>query len=149
MSAEYVRRTYGVTAKRGDRVTVNGRAGTIVSFPGAYLGVRFDGQKHTSRCHPTWRVEATDYPAPPVQPAVRVGLAKALDVELNTVAGYFVEGSHERVLREYQCMIISGPRIHATMFLYGAAVALNTTIAHLLGLDIPSPRPTGQENDDE
>ncbi|AIY01195.1 hypothetical protein ART_1596 [Arthrobacter sp. PAMC 25486] len=29
----------------------------IVSFPGQYIGVRFDGEKITSRCHPTWEVE--------------------------------------------------------------------------------------------
>lgn len=57
MSAEYVRRIYGVPAKRGQRVTVEGRFGTIVSFPGQYLGVRFDGEKWTSRCHPTWEVD--------------------------------------------------------------------------------------------
>lgn len=57
MSAEYVRRYYGVDFKRGDRVTVDGHPGTVVSFPGQYLGVRLDGEKHTSRCHPKWRVE--------------------------------------------------------------------------------------------
>lgn len=56
MSATYVRQTYGVDYKRGDRVTVDGKPGVIVSFPGQYLGVRFDGQRHTSRAHPTWRV---------------------------------------------------------------------------------------------
>ena len=61
MGAEYVRRYYGVTYKRGDRVTVDGRAGTIVSFPGQYLGVRFDGERHTERGYPKWRVE----PFPP------------------------------------------------------------------------------------
>lgn len=43
----------------------------------------------------------------------------------------------ERVLVEYQRMLASGPRIHATMFLYGAAVALNTTIAQLLEMEVP------------
>lgn len=57
MSAEYVRSQYRVDYKRGDRVTVDGRVGTVVSFPGQYLGIRFDGERHTSRCHPTWRVE--------------------------------------------------------------------------------------------
>ena len=57
MSAEVVRQTYAVDYKRGDRVTVDGRPGVIVSFPGQYLGVRFDGERHTSRAHPTWRVE--------------------------------------------------------------------------------------------
>jgi hypothetical protein len=57
MSAEYVRSYYAVDFKVGDRLTVDGRAGLLVSFPGQYLGVRFDGERHTSRCHPTWRVE--------------------------------------------------------------------------------------------
>ena len=57
MSARYVRGYYGVDYKQFDRVTVDGQPGTIVSFPNQYLGVRFDGEKHTSRCHPTWRVE--------------------------------------------------------------------------------------------
>lgn len=67
MSAEYVRRAYGVTYGRGDRVTVDGRPGTVVSFPGQYLGVRLDGDRKTSRCHPTWRVERVDTPRPMVR----------------------------------------------------------------------------------
>lgn len=58
MSAEYVRRYYGVGYKRGDRVTVDGKPGRIVSFPDQYLGVRFDDDpRRTRRTHPTWRVE--------------------------------------------------------------------------------------------
>lgn len=57
MSAEYVRRAYGVPAKRGMHITVEGRPGVIVSFPGQYIGVRFYGEKWTSRCHPTWKVD--------------------------------------------------------------------------------------------
>ena len=54
MSAAYVRSYYAVPYKVGDRLTVDGRPGVLVSFPGHYLGVRF-----TSRAHPTWRVERT------------------------------------------------------------------------------------------
>ena len=57
MTAAYVRAYYNVDYKRGDRITVDGRPGVIVSFPGQYLGVRLDGEKKTSRAHPTWRVE--------------------------------------------------------------------------------------------
>lgn len=57
VSASYVRNHYGVSYKRGDRLVVDGRSGTLVSFPCQYLGVRFDGEKWTSRCHPTWRVQ--------------------------------------------------------------------------------------------
>lgn len=59
VSAAYVREHYPSTRvlKVGDRVKVDGRAGELVSFPDQYLGVRFDGDTFTSRCHPTWRVE--------------------------------------------------------------------------------------------
>ena len=57
MSAEYVRRMYGLTCKRGQRVTFNGKTGVIVSFPDQYVGVRLDGEKRTSRCHPTWEMD--------------------------------------------------------------------------------------------
>lgn len=57
VSAAYVRQYYGVDYKVGDRLTVDGRAGTLVSFPQQYLGIRFDGETFTSRAHPTWRVE--------------------------------------------------------------------------------------------
>ena len=50
MSAQYVREYYGVDYKRGDWVTVDGHPGVIVSFPGQYLGVRFDGEKRTRSC---------------------------------------------------------------------------------------------------
>lgn len=59
MSAAFVRKAYGIPYKTGDEVMVDGRRGIIVSFPDQYLGVRFDGEKHTTRCHPTWRVERT------------------------------------------------------------------------------------------
>ena len=59
MTAAHVRSHYGIDYKTGERVVVDGRPGIIVSFPGQYLGVRFDGEKRTSRCHPTWRVERT------------------------------------------------------------------------------------------
>ena len=53
-----MRRYYGVDFKRGERIELldhrlrpTGRTGVIVSFPNQYLGVRFDGEKHTSRVH--------------------------------------------------------------------------------------------------
>lgn len=58
MSAEYVRGYYGVDYKVGDRLAVDGRPGTLVSFPGQYLGIRFDDNPLVTKCaHPTWRVE--------------------------------------------------------------------------------------------
>lgn len=57
MTAKYVRAAYGIDYQVGERVRVDGRGGQIVSFPDAYLGVRFDGQNHVTLCHPTWKVE--------------------------------------------------------------------------------------------
>lgn len=56
MGMAYVRSQYGVPAKRGMRVTVDGRSGTITSADHA-LRVRFDGERHPVSAHPTWRVE--------------------------------------------------------------------------------------------
>lgn len=57
MSAEYVRQHYGVPAKRGMRITIDGRPATIVGFAGARLRIRRDGEKRTAIAHPTWRVD--------------------------------------------------------------------------------------------
>ena len=56
-AAEYIRRAYGVPAWRGGRVWVDGRPGTITSFGADRINVRFDGNKFSTPCHPTWRVE--------------------------------------------------------------------------------------------
>jgi hypothetical protein len=65
VSAAYVRAHYGVDFKQGDRLTVDGKPGTLVSFPAQYLGIRFDGETFTSRAHPTWRVERINPEATP------------------------------------------------------------------------------------
>lgn len=57
MSAAYVRSHYRVPAKRGNRVSVDGRTGVITSMPGAYLRVRFDDETRSVPAHPTWRVQ--------------------------------------------------------------------------------------------
>lgn len=66
MSMEYIRRTYGVPAKRGGRVVytdANGRAwpGVITAARSGRLLVRLDDNLHSSRAraklHPTWQVE--------------------------------------------------------------------------------------------
>jgi hypothetical protein len=62
VSADYVRRRYGVPAKRGGRVTVDGRPGVLASFTHR-IHVRFDGDRLTTPCHPTWRVVYKDTPA--------------------------------------------------------------------------------------
>jgi hypothetical protein len=66
MAYEYIKRTYGVDPKVSQRITVDGRPGTITRPLGdtQYLRVRFDGMKHSVNAHPTWKV---DY-APATQP---------------------------------------------------------------------------------
>lgn len=60
MSMDYIRRSYGVPAKRGGRVVYSGgaseRQGTIVSARGGYLRIRLDGDKHAHNFHPTWKL---------------------------------------------------------------------------------------------
>ena len=57
MTAKYVRDYYGVPAKRGMRIVVDGIPGTIVGFDDARLRVRLQGVKGIQSAHPTWRVE--------------------------------------------------------------------------------------------
>jgi hypothetical protein len=76
VSAEYVRRHYAVDYKRGDRLTVDGKPGTLVSFPGQYLGIRFDGEKFTRNAHPTWRVARIDPDADKCAQAAHAELAE-------------------------------------------------------------------------
>jgi len=58
MSMDYIRRAYGVPAKRGGRVsfTAGEKAvqGTIVAARGHYLRVRWDESGLTHSMHPTW-----------------------------------------------------------------------------------------------
>ena len=61
MSASYVREHYKVPAKRGMRVLVDDRPGTIVGFRGQYLRVRFDLDGRIRDAHPTWRVHYSPY----------------------------------------------------------------------------------------
>jgi len=63
---EYIRRTYGVPARRGGRVeysgnSANGRLlGTITGARGCYLRVRMDGCRRGEILHPTWRLKYLD-----------------------------------------------------------------------------------------
>jgi hypothetical protein len=65
-SADYIRRTYGIPAKRGARIAFNHtgrRLGTITGFRGACILVRFDDdqfRKYPTALHPTWEVEYLD-----------------------------------------------------------------------------------------
>lgn len=58
MSMDYIRRTYGVPAKRGARVqftdAVKAVQGTIVGSRGHYIRVRWDETGYTHTMHPTW-----------------------------------------------------------------------------------------------
>jgi hypothetical protein len=57
---EYIRRYYGVPAKRGQRVcyTYKGRReGTITGARNQYILVRLDGENRTGAYHPTWEME--------------------------------------------------------------------------------------------
>ena len=56
MSMQWVRDYYGVPARRGMRVRVDGRPGVITGAT-HHLRVRFDGDRRSLYCHPTWRVE--------------------------------------------------------------------------------------------
>ena len=60
MSMEWVRRSYGVPAKRGGRIGYTGdgkkELGTIRSASGAYLMIQLDGMKRTLPFHPTWKL---------------------------------------------------------------------------------------------
>ena len=61
MSLEFIRYHYDVPAKRGGRIRYTGgeqpREGTITSAKGGSLMVRFDGDKHAYKLHPTWKIE--------------------------------------------------------------------------------------------
>lgn len=56
MSMDYVRKTYGVSVKRGQRVAFEyageRRLGTVASA-NQYVRVRFDGTRHAVNIHPT------------------------------------------------------------------------------------------------
>ena len=59
---DYIRRYYGVNAKRGGRVRYTGgqkgeRFGTIKSAQGGYLRIVLDGDKYAGNYHPTWKLE--------------------------------------------------------------------------------------------
>jgi len=60
MTAAYVRNYYRVPAKRGGKITFEGKPGTIVGFRDQYLRARLDGEKEILTLHPTWEVEYLD-----------------------------------------------------------------------------------------
>ncbi len=60
MSLHWIRKTYGVPARRGFRVEYTGRPapilGTITGANGGRLKIRLDGEKHSRSYHPTWEL---------------------------------------------------------------------------------------------
>jgi len=60
MSMEWIRKNYGVKAKRGGRVEYTGcgkpELGTIRSASGSQLMIQLDGVKHSVPFHPTWEL---------------------------------------------------------------------------------------------
>ena len=58
---DYIRRYYGVPAKRGGRVRYTGdgtpKLGTITGTQGPHLVIRLDGERRTYGYHPMWRLE--------------------------------------------------------------------------------------------
>nr|WP_019365283.1 hypothetical protein [Pseudomonas luteola] len=69
MSMEFVRKWYGVPAKRGGRVLYTGDGkkeyGTIRSAEkGGHLRIQLDGLNHTMPFHPTWELTYLDAEVP-------------------------------------------------------------------------------------
>lgn len=60
MTMAWVRKSYGVPAKRGGRVEYTGdrkvELGTIRSARHGRLVIQLDGVRHTMPFHPTWRL---------------------------------------------------------------------------------------------
>lgn len=61
MSMAWVRKSYGVPAKRGMRVVYTGRgspvSGTIRSARSGRLNIQLDGANGTKSYHPTWELK--------------------------------------------------------------------------------------------
>lgn len=60
LSFNYVRRYYGVPAKRGARVKFCGKPGRMTSGNGHYVRILLDGDKRPIIVHPTWEMEYLD-----------------------------------------------------------------------------------------
>lgn len=57
MSFEYIRKHYNVPAKKGGRISYDGKFGTIINSRGAYLRIRLDGETRIGSYHPDWNIE--------------------------------------------------------------------------------------------
>jgi hypothetical protein len=61
MSMQYIRKHYGVPAKRGGRIVFNYKGipvfGTITGSVNASLRIKLDGDKRSGIYHPTWELK--------------------------------------------------------------------------------------------
>lgn len=53
---DYINRTYGLTVRKGQRVTAYGKPGVVTGVNGAYVMIRRDGEKQARPHHPTDQV---------------------------------------------------------------------------------------------
>ena len=54
---DHLNQMRGTSFHLGQRITVDGKRGVIVGAnSSSNLDVLFDGEKHASNCHPTWKV---------------------------------------------------------------------------------------------
>lgn len=65
MGMDWIRKTYGVPAKRGGRVVYSGgqdgpQLGTITASVGGHINIRIDGARHPATFHPTWMLRYLD-----------------------------------------------------------------------------------------
>lgn len=60
MSMEYIRKHYGVPAKRGVVIQFCGKPCVITGSSGAYLRVKSKEDSRKMTLHPTWEVEYPD-----------------------------------------------------------------------------------------
>jgi hypothetical protein len=58
---DYIRKTYGLDVKRGDRVEYTGapelRVGTVIGAASGRLRIRMDGGSIVGYYHPTWELK--------------------------------------------------------------------------------------------
>jgi hypothetical protein len=66
VSFDWIRKNYGVPAKKGGRVEYTGDAagapklGTITGAEGGHVMIKLDGQKNSLPYHPTWELRYLD-----------------------------------------------------------------------------------------
>ncbi len=88
MTLSFIRKSYGVPARRGGRVeyTGNGKPelGTITGASGAHLRIRLDGLQQSSPFHPTWKLRYLPEERLPARKILTPSMRKVLE---NLVAG--------------------------------------------------------------